>query len=170
MSVALPSTLQEMLQVQMNREMFAALTYKQMRCDLRLAGWYGFHKFFHESEKEELGHARDFDHYLTDRGIRPVYTSIPLLDIPYNPEKPLEYFKKALTLEQQYWEYMNELYEKSEEEDDPDTCTFAYDKIEEQHKSVAVLTTIVQKLTRAGSDISALQDLDNRILKIAEED
>jgi ferritin len=168
MSVLLDSRMADALQVQMNREMVAALVYKQMRCDFRLQEWYGFHKFMHKSEKEELGHARDFDHYLTERNVRPVYNNIQIPPILFSTV-PLDYFNAALKLEELYWRYMEELYQLSEDCEDPDTCNFLYEKVEQQHESVAELNNIIKKLQRAGTDMAALQDLDKRILDIVEE-
>lgn len=165
MASALPTNLAHALQVQMNREMVAVLVYKQMRADLRLESWYGFHKFFHYQEKEELQHARDFDHYLSERGERPVYSSVEVPAIPFSTV-PLDYFKKALALEEQYWEYMNELYQMSEDEDDPDTCDFLYKKITDQHESVDGLKHIVKKLQRAGANEAALLLIDNDVMDI----
>lgn len=165
MASQLPTALAHSLQVQMNREMAAALIYKQMRADLRLESWYGFHKFFHKAEKEELDHARDFDHFLSERGERPTFSSIEMPAIPFSTQ-PLDYFQKALALEEQYWEYLNELYQQSEDEDDPDTCKFLYKKIEEQHDSVDGLKHVVQKLKRAGSDPAALLVIDKHVMDI----
>lgn len=163
----LSSRLQTALQTQMKREIVAALVYKQMRCDLRLASWWGFHKFMHASEDEEFGHARDFDHYLTERGVRPVYDQIQIPNIPFTPDAPIQYFEAALKLENLYWEYLNELYQLSEDEDDPDTCDFLYKKITDQHDSVDGLNHIIQKMKRAGTDIAALQALDDEVKDIA---
>ena len=165
MASELPTALAHSLQVQMNREMVAALVYKQMRADLRLEGWYGFHKFFHEMEKDELCHAKLFDHFLSERGVRPVYSSVELPAIPYSTN-PIDYFTKSMALEEQYWEYLNELYQQSEDEDDPDTCTFLYDMIEEQHTSVDGLKHIIQKLKRAGADAAALFHIDEKVQEI----
>lgn len=167
MSVALDSRLASALAVQMNRELVAAVTYKQMRIDLRLASWYGFHKFMHESEKEELGHARDFDHYLTERGVRPVVTTIQPGPILYAPDNPLYYFNAALDLERLFWTYIEDLYQLSEDMDDPDTCKFLYKKVDDQHESVDSLVNIVTKMKRAEGNIAAMQDLDDKVLKIA---
>lgn len=165
MASELPTALAHGLQVQMNREMTAAVVYKQMRADLRLEGWYGFHKFFHCQEKEELSHARDFDHFLSERGQRPVYSSVEVPAIPFSTN-PIDYFTKALALEEQYWEYLNQLYQESEDEDDPDTCSFLYEKIEDQHDSVDGLKHIVQKLKRAGGDAAALDLVDKKVMDI----
>lgn len=165
MASELPTALAHALQVQMNREMVAALVYKQMRADLRLEGWYGFHKFFHAQENDELKHARMFDHFLSERGARPVYSSVELPAIPFSTV-PMDYFKKSLALEEQYWEYLNELYQMSEDEDDPDTCYFLYQLIEEQHDGVDGLKHIVQKLQRAGADPAALFLVDKKVMDI----
>lgn len=167
MAVELDSRLSNALQVQMNRELVAALTYKQMRNDLRLASWYGFHKFFHEQEKEELDHARDFDHFLTERSVRPIITNIQPQPVLYSPENPMYYFETALDLEKLYWVYIEDLYQLSEDLDDPDTCRMLYEKVEAQHDSVEELVNIVSKMKRAGMNIAAMQDLDKHILKIA---
>lgn len=169
MATELDSRMANALQTQMNREMVAALTYKQMRTDLRLASWYGFHKFMHESEKEELDHARDFDHFLTERGVRPVYSTIQPAPVLYSPEKPIVYFETALNMEKLFWEYMNELYQMSEDIDDPDVCLFLYKKIDSQHESVDSLVNILTKMRRAGDNIAALQELDDKVLKIAKQ-
>lgn len=165
MASELPTALAHGLQVQMNREMVAMLVYKQMRADLRLEGWYGFHKFMHHQEEDELHHARMFDHFLSERGVRPIYSSVETPAIPYSTV-PLDYFKKSLALEEQYWEYLNELYQMSEDEDDPDTCNFLYKMIDEQHDSVDGLKHIVQKLQRAGADNAALLLIDKKVMDI----
>ncbi len=165
MASELPTELASMLQMQMNREMVAALIYKQMRADLRLEGWYGFHKFMHSQEDDELKHARKFDHYLSERGVRPVYSTVNVPAIPFSTV-PLDYFTKALALEEQYWEYINDIYQKSEEEEDPDTCQFLYYFIEEQHDSVDGLKHIIQHLKRAGSDQAALNQVDKKVQDI----
>lgn len=165
----LDSRLASSLAVQMNREMVAAVTYKQMRTDLRLAGWYGFHKVMHESEKEELQHARDFDHFLTERGIRPVYTTIQPEPILYAPDNPLYYFQTALDLEELFWSRINDLYQMSEDLDDPDTCKFLYKKIGDQHESVDGLNQLIIKMKRAEGNIAAMQMLDKKALDIISE-
>lgn len=165
MASQLPTALAHALQVQMNREMVAALVYKQMRADLRLEGWYGFHKFMHSQECDELKHASKFDHYLTERGERSVFSTVVIPAIPFSTV-PMDYFQKALALEEQYWEYINELYKMSEEEEDPDTCQFLYYFIEEQHDSVDGLKHIVQKLKKAGADPAALFIVDKKVQEI----
>lgn len=165
MASELPTELANALMVQMNREMVAALVYKQMRADLRLEGWYGFHKFMHSQEDDELKHARKFDHYLSERKVRPVFSSVVVPAIPFSTV-PMDYFQKALALEEQYWEYINELYRLSEEQEDPDTCQFLYYFIQEQHDSVDGLNHIIQKLKRAGADQAALMQVDKKVQDI----
>ena len=164
----LDSRLASALQTQMNRELFASLTYKQMRADLRLAGWYGFHKFMHSQENDELKHARCFDHFLSERGVRPVFTTVQPQPILYSPENPLYYFEAALELEENFWSYLNDIYQMSEDVDDPDTCTLLYKFIDEQHDSVDGLKHIVQKLKRAGTDQAALLIIDKKVQEIYE--
>lgn len=165
MAYKLPTNLAHALQVQMNREFSAMVIYAQMRSDLRLEGWYGFHKFMHSQEEDELKHANKFSHYLTERGERPVISTVEVPAIPYSTV-PMDYFKKALALEEQYWDYINELYQLSEDEEDPDTCQFLYYFIEEQHDSVDGLNHIVQRLKLAGADPAALMIVDKKVMDI----
>lgn len=160
MSVELDSRLAGALQVQMNRELVAALTYKQMRDDMQLSAWHGFHKFFSEQTEEELGHAHDFEKYLADRNVRPMISTIQIGTVLYSPENPLYYFETALDLEKLYWTYIEDLYQMSEDLDDPDTCKMLYEKVQAQHDSVAELVDIVTRMKRAGMNIAAMQEID----------
>lgn len=162
MAVQLSGRLVVALTVQMNREMAAALVYRQMRCDFKLQSWDGFRKFMCKSEEEELEHAKKFDHYLTERNVRAEYGTIQLPPIPVY-STPLEYFERALDLERLYWTYVEELYNLAEEEKDPDTCKFLYFYIQAQHDSVDELINITTKMKRAGQDIAALQDIDEQM-------
>ena len=162
MAVQLSGRLVVALTVQMNREMAAALVYRQMRCDFKLQSWDGFSKFMCKSEEEELGHANGFDHYLTERNVRAEYGTIQLPTIPVY-STPLEYFERALDLEKLYWVYIEELYALSEEEKDPDTCRFLYQYIQTQHESVDELVNITTQMRRAGMDVAALQHIDEKM-------
>lgn len=160
MAVELDSRLANALQVQMNREMVAALTYKQMRNDLKLAAWFGFEDFFAGQEAEEIGHSQDFADFLAERNVRPMYTNIQPQPVLYSPENPLYYFETALDLEKLFWTYIEELYQLSEDLDDPDTCRMLYIKIKTQHESVDEFVALVNKVKRAGMNIAAMQELD----------
>ena len=163
MPVELDGRMASALQVQMGREILAALTYKQRAYDFALQGWLGFEKWALGQEKEELQHSCDFGYYLVERGVRPYYSTIQLPPLLLEP--PTVVFEGALALERLYWQYIEELYSMSVDLDDPDTCRLLKKKVEQQHESVAQLTTIVQKLKRADS-MAALQDIDNHILEI----
>ena len=158
----LPKVLQDALMVQMNRELVAKLLYKQSRYDMRMQGWQGFHKFFRKQEDEEDGHSVRFSHYLDERGVRPVISNVVLPSLPFS-ENPKDYFDKALALEKQYTEYINELYKIAEDEDDYDTCYFLDWFVKEQHDSVDDFTKIVKKFERAGNDNAALLELDEKL-------
>lgn len=169
MAVELDSRLANALQVQMNREVMAALTYKQMRTDMRLSSWYGFHKIMHEAEDEEWQHARNIDHFLTERGVRPTYTTAQPQPVLYTPENPLYYFEQAMDLEKRFWVYIEDLYQLSEDLDDPDTCKFLYKMIDDQHESVDSLTILITKIKRAGMNIAALMEVDEHACKLAKQ-
>lgn len=158
----LPKVIQDALMVQMNREIVAKLVYKQMRHDMRLLGWHGFHKFFHEQEEEEDGHSTRFAKFMDERGVRPILSNVTLPSIPLS-ETPKDYFDKALALEKQYTEYINDIYKTAEDEDDYDTCYFLDWFVKEQHDSVDEFTKIVKMFERAGNDNAALLELDEKL-------
>lgn len=164
MPVELDGRVASALQVQMGRELVAALTYKQFSYDFELMGWLGFAKFFSKEEQEELGHSCDFGKFLLDRNIRPTISTVqlpPLLLLT----QPYEVFHAALGLEKLFWQYIEDLYNLAEDADDPDACIFLRKYIQVQHDSVAEYTTLCTKLARATGDIAALQSLDKHMLE-----
>lgn len=164
MPVELDGRVASALQVQMGREMVAALTYKQFGYDFELQGWLGFSKYFFKEEKEELGHSCDFGKFLIERNIRPVVSNVQLPPILLLSQ-PLEVFHTALGLEKLFWGYIEELYNLAEDADDPDACSFLRKYIQVQHDSVAEYTTLCGQLSRAIGDIAALQMIDKRMLE-----
>lgn len=165
MPVLLDGRVANALQVQMGREVVAALIYKQLAYDFCLQGWQGFEKWALANEREELQHSCDFGYFLIERNVRPYYENAQLPPVLFMTQ-PADAFEYALNLEKQYWGYIEDLYQLAADADDPDTVAFLKKKVEQQHESVAQLTTIVQKLKRAMGDMAATQDLDNHILEI----
>lgn len=166
MSVVLDGRLQSALQIQLGRELAAALTYKQYAFDFALQGWQGFEKWAIAQEKEELGHACDFGTFLIGRNVRATVPAMLQLPPLLLLERPLDVFELALNLEKSFWGYIEEIYSLATDVDDYDTCAFLKVKIEQQHESVAQLTTIVTKMRRADGDSAAMQILDKHILEI----
>lgn len=165
MAVELDGRIVSAMQLQMAREMAAAMTYKQLAFDFALQGWQGFEKWALREEKEELTHACDFGYFLVERNVRPILNNVQLPPILIS-ENPGDAFDAALRLEKLYWTYIEELYALAEDADDPDSCIMLRKKIEQQHESVAALVTITGKMHRAMGDAAALLQLDEHILEI----
>lgn len=157
----LSQTLADALQEQMNAEMAAFLVYRQVRNNLHNF-WRGAHKYFHAASEDEEKHANKIAHYLLDRGVMPVYTAIPVTNVPAGVEM-LPSFELALALERAYTEKINTLYFLAEEEEDPATCVFLHKFVSDQVASEKDLNEIIGMLRRAGGDDAALLIVDKKL-------
>ena len=151
------------LQEQLNNEMAAALWYKQMRALLRKR-WHGAHKYFHKQERGEFKHAHDFDKFLEDRGVDPEYKDIPEPNTP-DGNNMLQAFQGALAAENTNLEQITTLYYVAENAEDPATCFFLQEFLDDDIEDIAEITEWILYLTRAGDDQAALIALDHKMYK-----
>lgn len=156
----------DLLQEQLNVERGNHSFYLAMSWALEAAQWPGCAAFLAKAAGEELEHSHKIARFIIDRSspddrTRPEYGAIQAPEIP-GDYMPLDYFQAAYEAERANTERLTELQLKAEEVKDRQAYNFLDWFLNEQTASEGELSDIITELQRAGSDIAALQMLDEK--------
>lgn len=153
--------MQDALNRQMNRELFAAYLYLSMCAHFESRSLNGFGQWMREQAREEMEHAmRIFDHML-DRGAQ---VELDGLDRPAGRfGSPLEAFEAALEHEKKVSAAIHELYDMAVEKHDHATQLLLEWFINEQVEEEDMVGTVVDQIRMAGDNQAALLMLDREL-------
>ena len=153
----------EVLNLQLNREIYSAYLYLAMSAHCSYKGLTGFANWFKVQYGEEIEHAEKFYSYLIEQGAR-----VELEAIEKPPTKfgaPLEMFEKTLGHEQFITRSIKDLLELAVVEKDYATSIFLQWFIKEQVEEEANDNEIIAKLKLAGEDGAGLLVVDSELGK-----
>jgi len=151
---------------QLNYERYSAEVYLSMAWAIDAVNLTGFSKFMLGRADEERDHARKFSEYLSDRGLRPVYQAIPMLEVPNwdrLEDAGLILFQAALAHERMVTSRIHVLYTIAEEVGDPSACVFLHWFITEQLEEERSLEEWVTRFSLARGCISAYLAIDKEM-------
>ncbi|MFI3258179.1 MAG: ferritin [Spirochaetales bacterium] len=148
----------QMIQAQINKELYSAYLY------LAMANWFsqntytGFETWMRTQVKEELSHAAHMMNYIQDRG-----ESVDLQAIAKpegNWKTPLEVFQAAYAHEKFVTKSITDIFVKARETIDINSENFLQWFITEQLEEETTASTIVGRLKIAGDSSEAILMLD----------
>jgi len=153
--------MQEALNGQINKELFAAYLYLAMCAHFEARSLDGFASWMRGQAREELDHAmRIFDH-MNDRGAR---VELAALDRPAGEfGSPLEAFETSLEHEREVTKRIHKLYDMAVEKHDHATQLLLEWFINEQVEEEDSVGTVVDQLRMAGKNEAAVLMLDREL-------
>ena len=146
---------------QIKHELYSAYLYLAMSAHFEAASMPGFAKWTRLQAKEETEHAMKFFDFVNERGGRVVLHAIDQPQVEFG--SPLSVFEEILGHEKKVTSLMNNLYAVAVEEKDYATQVMLHWFIEEQVEEESNAQAIVDKLTMAGENKSALLHLDHQV-------
>jgi ferritin len=146
---------------QIKHELYSAYLYLAMSAHFEAASMPGFAKWTRLQAEEETEHAMKFFDYVNERGGRVVLQAIDQPPVEFG--SPLSVFEEILSHEKKVTSLINNLYAVAVEEKDYATQVMLHWFIEEQVEEESSAQAIVDKLTMAGENKSALMHLDNQV-------
>lgn len=151
----------DMLNEQLNRELFSAYFYTAMEAYFAAQNLDGFAHFFMVQTKEELDHARLIFDYINKIGGIVILKELKQPKIEYS--SPTEVFELALAHEQFITSSIHEIANMAYQEKDLTTHNFLQWFISEQAEEEETMDKIVRKLKFIKEDPSGLLLLDNEL-------
>jgi len=153
--------MQDALNRQVNKELFAAYLYLSMCAHFESRSLNGFARWMRAQAQEELDHAmRIFDH-LNERGAR---VELAALDEPSREfGDPAEVFQQALDHEKAVTQMIHQLYDMAMEKHDHATQLLLEWFITEQVEEEDSVGTVVDQLRMAGDNQAAILMLDREL-------
>jgi len=116
--------------------------------------------FFKKMSEEELGHAHEFQEYMSARGGQVVLQDItsPHHDFAATRDKSdaLQAFERALALEKSVYQNLLQLHSVAGQNDDPQFQDHIEGYLKEQVESIKTFANYVAQLTRVGSSGQAV--------------
>jgi len=158
----LSSVVFSMLNDQLNHERFNHATYRAFSASLDAASWPGAAHWFARQAAEEDSHVDLVMNYIIDQNAFPLFDAMPAPNIPSGLAA---FFQEALVIEQITTARLKELYYLDEAGQDPQTCFFAQQLLNEQIEEERAVTEILQRISNASNDTGALFILDQELLK-----
>jgi ferritin len=159
--VRMPSELEAAFNRQVTMELASANAYLQMSAWFAHENLPGMASWMRLQAEEERSHADRFLDFILDRGGSAVIAAVPAPGAGI--ESPLGAFKAALAQEETVTEAIHELYGLATELGDLSSFPFLQDFISEQNEEEASVSTIVDRLERAGGEYGALLILDQQL-------
>jgi ferritin len=148
-------------QVTMERQNEAA--YHNLAIVLDQAGWRGMSHWMRKGANDEGYHAQKFLRFLKSRN---VFVPLDALASPITANgDPPAIFQVALKLEQDTTEAINTLYFLAEEQEDPAAIEFLHWFIDEQRKSEAELTDILNDMDHSQGHNTVWTIIDRELHK-----
>lgn len=147
---------------QIAKEFNSAQIYRFMSTKLENLGFVGMAKFFWKQADEEEQHAKRFIKFLVENGETPVFLSIDAVD-PSIVNNIKSFFALALQHEKEITESIHNLYKLSVENNFYTALPFLQTFINEQIEEENLFQTLFDRITLAGSDISAILIIDKEM-------
>ena len=157
----LSDKISDVLNVQINREIYSAYLYLSMSAYSTYIGLKGFANWFMVQYQEEMAHAMKLYDYINDHGN---HVRLMAIDEPLTVfESPLDMFEKTLAHEKKVTAYINELVDLAIEEKDHATNIFLQWFVTEQIEEEGNDNDIIARLKLIGEDGNGLLMLDKEL-------
>ncbi len=151
----------DMLNTQLNKELYSAYLYLSMSAYSTYIGLKGFANWFMVQYQEEMFHAMKIYDYINAQGGQ---VKLKAIDQPPGEfESPLDMFEKTLAHEQFITRSINELVELAIAEKDHATSIFLQWFVTEQIEEEANDNEIIARLKLIGKDGNGLIMLDREL-------
>lgn len=158
----MPSTrMQEVLNRQLNAELYSSYLYLSMAAYFQDVGLLGFAHWMRLQAQEELMHGLKFYDYLAGCGARIRLAAIEAP--PAEWESPRDAFENVARHEQKVTGLINSLYSLAADEQDHATKIFLQWFITEQVEEEATAGEVLQKLRLVGAEGGGLYLLDREL-------
>lgn len=152
------SKVYELLNDQINKEMYSAYLYLSFADYYEEEGLSGFANWYDIQAREEMDHALIFRNYLHENGEKIELKAIDRPDKKFsNFVEPLE---AALEHEKYVTDLINKIYAAAQTASDFRTMNFLGWFIEEQQEEEDNAETLLTRMKLFGNDAKALYDLD----------
>jgi len=153
--------MQQALNRQLNRELYSAYLYLAMAAYFDSIKLKGFANWMRVQAQEEVEHGMKFYDYIVESSGRVIMADIEAP--PSKWESPLDAFEFTFKHEQKVTGLINDLVNLSLAENDEATNNFLQWFVKEQVEEEESADAVVQKIKRAGADLSMLdQELGKR--------
>ena len=153
---------------QIMQELYSAYLYLSMSAYFASENLPGFATWMRIQASEEQGHAMRFYDYILDRSGKVVLLEIP--QPPVDFASPLDIFKQAYEHEQKVTALINNIHNVATTEKDVASEIFLQWFINEQVEEEKNASQIMGILTKIGSNIGGLYQLDHRLGKRGSEE
>ncbi|MCI5940830.1 MAG: ferritin [Candidatus Enteromonas sp.] len=156
--------LTNLIQSQINWELYSAYSYYAVAEFYRAKGLSGFHAFFEKQAREEIEHAEKLSEYLQDHDIAVKLSDIKALKEEFvSLRDPLLFFVKH---EKEVTALIHALYREARSEDDLETMEFLSWYVSEQGEEEKSATDLLQKYDLFGANGGlGLYELDKELAK-----
>lgn len=153
--------MQQALNRQLNRELYSAYLYLAMAAYFDSIKLKGFANWMRVQAQEEVEHGMKFYDYIVESSGRVIMADIEAP--PSEWTSPLDAFEFTFKHEQKVTGLINDLVNLSLAENDEATNNFLQWFVKEQVEEEESADAVVQKIKRAGADLSMLdQELGKR--------
>ncbi|OBW93973.1 non-heme ferritin [Gallibacterium genomosp. 3] len=150
-----------MLNAQMNLELYSSNLYLQMSAWCTYQGFEGAAKFLREHADEELQHMRKLFTYLNETGATTRLEKIEA--VPHEFAGLKEVFELAYKHEKHITAKINELVSATFEEKDYSSFNFLQWYVAEQHQEETLFNSFLDKLNLLGTDRRGLYHFDKDV-------
>lgn len=152
----------ELLNKQINAELWSAYLYLSMSLDAEHKGYCGVAHWFLLQSEEELNHSRILQRYLVSRNCK--VELLPIDEVPGCWMSPLQMFEEALNQETQVTDMIHEIVALAERYQDYATMSKMIWFIDEQIEEESSCSSIVQQYRNAKDNVCAMILLDKELL------
>lgn len=150
----------DLLNQQIQNELKAASQYMAIAVYFESESLPALAGFFFRQADEERQHAMKFVHYLLDAGAKPLIPSIPNLRNDF--ESAADAVQCALDGELEVTRQINNLVGESAKHNDYMTHTFLQWFVTEQLEEVSSMSTLLDTINHAGTQLLLVEDLVRR--------
>lgn len=160
--MALDNSVSQILNAQINKELYSAYLYMTFADYYDDRGLKGFANWYVIQSKEEVDHAKILRRYLLDNDVLPKMEAIAQPDLTFADD--LAPLKAALEHERYITKSINECYAAAQKVSDLRTMKMLDWFVEEQGEEEANATEMVTNMNLFGSDPMELYNLDREYL------
>ncbi|HEY3343311.1 MAG TPA: ferritin [Anaerolineaceae bacterium] len=153
----------EAMNTQVMHELYSAYLYLSMSAYFETANLPGFATWMRVQAQEEQSHAMKFYQYILDRGGKVTLQAIQQPPTDYS--SALDVFQKSYEHEQKVTGLILGIYEKATAQHDVASQIFLQWFVSEQVEEEKNASQILDLLTKIGSSVGSLYQLDHRLGK-----
>lgn len=151
----------DLINIQINKELYSAYLYYDFSLYYEEAGLSGFANWYDVQTKEEVDHAMMMVKYLQENGVRPVLEAIDKPDKTFTDH--MEPLKAGLEHEIYVTSLIHNIYAAAQEEKDFRSMQFMDWFVKEQGEEENNADTLIKKMELFGGDAKALYMLDTEL-------